>query len=250
MRRDPVPALDALLAVYRADEYFSLGERRGIGYADYYADESVYRPYFRRKLRDLARFRAPPGQLLEIGAAAGYALDEARRLGWTVRGLELSAAAVRFARDVLTLPMEEGTLDDLGAGAEFDVVVAFQTLEHVSDPRGALRSIREALRPSGLVLLTTPDHDSWVRKIFRRYWPSYRPEHLVYFDPRTLSRLLKEEGFAVELLAPDGALWVPLDRVVERLSHYYGLRRARARVPRWRLPVWLGDMEVIARRRA
>lgn len=247
VRRDPIPHEVDLLAVYRSAEYFRLARTGGIGYGDYYADEPVYRSYFRRKMRTLARFRAPPGHLLEIGAAAGYALDEARRIGWTVRGLEVSPSAARHAAGRLGLDVREGGFTELDEAEEYDVVLCFQTLEHVSDVRAAIRRIRRALRPQGVLMLTTPDHRSWVRRVLRRWWPSYRPEHLVYFDRRTLRRFLEEEGFTVELMAADGPLWVPIPRLAERASHYYGagwLRRAPA--PGWRLPVWLGDMVVVA----
>lgn len=251
VRRDPIPSGDELRSIYRASDYFRLRSANGIGYGDYFADEDVYRPYFRSHLALVARFRPPPGRLLEIGAAAGYALDEARAAGWSVRGLELSPEAVRSARDRFGVDVLEGGVDALDEEAAYDVIVAFQTLEHLADVRGALRAIRRALRPGGVLLLTTPDHDSVVRKLTRRFWVSYRPEHVLYFDRGTLSALLSEEGIPIELATADRSLRVPLARMVERASHYYGLPRPRlGPLGGWRVPVRLGDMVVIARRRA
>lgn len=249
VRRDPVPSAQDLLELYRSSDYFRLSAANGIGYGDYFADELIYRPYFRRKFELLSRFRRPPGTLLEIGAAAGYALDEARRSGWDVRGLEVSASAASYARTRFGLIVEEGGITDVPIDSTWDVIVAFQTIEHLPDVRGALRALARVLKPGGVLFLTTPDHGSFVRLAMRRFWPSYRPEHLVYFDRRRLRSLLATEGFRSLSIRSDRPLWVPLQRLVERAAHYYWAKRVYSRlIPQLRVPVWLGDMVVIAQR--
>jgi SAM-dependent methyltransferase len=249
VRRDPIPAPETLRAIYRADDYFQLSGDTGIGYRDYFADEPVYRPYFQRKFALLGRHASPPGDLLELGAGAGFALAAARDAGWRARGLELSGAAVAWARQRFGLDIATGGFDDLDDHERWDVIAAFQTIEHLADVRAAIRRIREALRPDGCVFLTTPDHASLSRRVMRRFWLSYRPEHLVYFDAPRLQRLLEEEGFRVELIGADDPLRVPVHRLLERAAHYYLRRRVEPPViPRCRIPVWLGDLQVIARK--
>jgi SAM-dependent methyltransferase len=248
-RRDPIPEPESLLDIYRADEYFQLSGDSGIGYRDYYADAPMYLPYFRRKFAVLRRYADPPGALLEIGAGAGFALEAARDAGWQAMGLELSSAAVAWAQRHLAVDVTVGGFDDLRDHERWDVIAAFQTIEHVVDVREALRRVRAALRPSGLVFLTTPDHGSLSRKVLRRFWLGYRPEHLVYFEQRHLRRLLGEVGFRVELIGADDPLRVPVHRLLERAAHYYMRRRVEPPVIPWcRIPVWLGDMQVIARK--
>lgn len=248
-RRDPIPTAETLLDIYRADDYFRLSGDSGIGYRDYYADAPTYRPYFRRKFAVLRRYASPPGALLEIGAGAGFALEAARDAGWQAHGIELSEAAVVWARRHLAADVTVGSFDDLRDQERWDVIAAFQTIEHVVDVRAALRRVRTALRPDGLVFLTTPDHGSLTRKLLRRFWPSYRPEHLVYFERRHLRQLLYEEGFRILLIGGDDPLRVPVHRLLERAAHYYLRRRVEAPATPWfRIPVWLGDMQVIARK--
>jgi SAM-dependent methyltransferase len=248
-RRDPIPSSEELRSIYAAADYFRLSCEPGIGYHDYFADAPVYRPYFRRKFAVLQRYATPPGALLELGAGAGFALEAARDAGWDARGLELSAPAVAWAREHLDIDITAGGADDLSDHERWDVIAAFQTIEHLVDVRSALRRVREALRPRGLLYLTTPDHGSLSRSIFRRFWLSYRPEHLVYFDQRSLRRILEEEGFHIELIGPDDPLVVPVHRLFERAAHYYLRRRVEPPVIPWcRVPVRLGDMRVIARK--
>jgi SAM-dependent methyltransferase len=248
-RRDPIPSSEELRAIYSAADYFQLSRDSGIGYRDYFADAPVYRPYFRRKFALLRRYASPPGALLELGAGAGFALEAARDAGWDVRGLELSGAAAAWARQHFGADVTVGGVDDLRDHERWDVIAAFQTIEHFVDVRSALRRVREALRPHGLVYLTTPDHGSLSRRTLRRFWLSYRPEHLVYFDQHSLRRILEEEGFHIELISADDRLVVPVHRLFERAAHYYFRRRVEPPVIPWcRVPVWLGDMRVIARK--
>jgi SAM-dependent methyltransferase len=101
-------------------------------------------------------------------------------------------------------------VDDLRDHERWDVIAAFQTIEHLVDVRSALRRVREALRPHGLVFLTTPDHGSLSRRVLRGFWLSYRPEHLLYFDQRSLRRILEEERFQVDPIGADDPLVVPV----------------------------------------
>jgi SAM-dependent methyltransferase len=171
-RRDPIPSSEELRSIYAADDYFQLSREPGIGYHDYFADAPVYRPYFRRKFAVLRRYATPPGALLELGAGAGFALEAARDAGWDARGLELSAPAVAWAREHFDIDITAGGADDLTDHERWDVIAAFQTIDHFVDVRSAVRRVREALRPRGLLYLTTPDHGSLSRRIFRRFWLS------------------------------------------------------------------------------
>jgi SAM-dependent methyltransferase len=248
-RRDPIPSSEELRSIYAADDYFQLSREPGIGYRDYFADAPIYRPYFRRTFAVLRPYATPPGALLELGAGAGFALRAARDAGWDVRGLELSSAAAAWAREHLDVDVTVGGVDDLRDHERWDVIAAFQTIEHFVDVRSALRRVREALRPQGLVYLTTPDHGSVSRRALRRFWLGYRPEHLVYFDQRSLRRILEEEGFRIELIGGDEPVVVPVHRLFERAAHHYLRRRVEPPVIPWcRVPVWPGDMRAIARK--
>lgn len=247
MRRDPIPTDAGLRAIYESPEYFKLGRAHSIGYGDYYADEAMYRSYFREKFRALARFRAPPGTLLEIGAAAGYALVEAGMAGWDAHGIEVSPSAVKAARERFGVSIVEGDVYDVAAEPTWDAICAFQVIEHLADVRGALRAIWRALKPGGVLMVTTPDHASWVRRATGCFWSSYRPEHLTYFDARTVRTILAHERFAVCRIRTDAPLRASLRRIAERLAHYYlGTRFDPRFLPDWHVRVWLGDMEVIA----
>lgn len=196
---DPLPTREQALSPYDA-AYFR-GER---GYRDYAAEEAVFRAEHRRRL---ARVRAAggKGRLLDVGAATGACLLEAREAGFEAVGLEPSAETAARARerglDVVTGTVEDAEFPD----ASFDVVTCFDALEHFLDPVAALRRIRGWLRDDGLLALTVPDFGGAWARISGTRWPFVTPwDHLHYFKRRTLSRALSAAGFRVTTRAAAG----------------------------------------------
>ena len=110
---------------------------------DEYLLEEAGRRAAARRLLDVLRPHVPGGTLLDVGAGHGLMLDEARRRGFAVTGLELSAAAAAHAREALGLEVIEATLEtaDLPRGT-FDAIVLTDVFEHVSDPVGVLAPVR------------------------------------------------------------------------------------------------------------
>jgi SAM-dependent methyltransferase len=100
-------------------------------------------------------------EILEIGAglgALGFRL--ARRYDYT--GLEQDPQSCAVAAKRLASlgrgRVIHGAEDTLPSNSTFDVVCAFEVLEHIEDDLAALRRWRSLLRPGGLVLLSTPAH--------------------------------------------------------------------------------------------
>lgn len=126
---------------------------------------------------------------------AGPFLDEAREYFSYRVGTEFSAdiagQALKFADRVVV-----GGLKDLDETDYFDVIIAINVIEHVYEPIPFLVSICNHLRTSGAVVLVTPDLDGLWRRLFRSRWPSFKiPEHVTYFNSRTLRQLGTKSGF-------------------------------------------------------
>ena len=139
----------------------------------------------------------PPGRLVEIGAGAGFFLKAATRAGWTATGCEVSAEAVAFARERLGLDVREQSAEALDVPpASVDVLVMFDVAEHLFDPLSVFRAARRSLRPTGLLVVSTPNIDALSRWALGRDWAILSPlEHLYYYSEATLRRLLEQAGF-------------------------------------------------------
>jgi 2-polyprenyl-3-methyl-5-hydroxy-6-metoxy-1,4-benzoquinol methylase len=205
--RAVLPSAGELRAIY-ADGYFSAaaGDTRGQGYLDYLGDESQHRATARRRLRLLAE-HARSGPLLDVGCAAGFFLDEARRAGWPVRGVDVSSSMTRFGREALGLDLTAGRFgeQELPAG-EFACVTMWDYIEHSTDPAGDVAEAARILRPGGVLALSTGDAGSLVARVSGRRWHLLTPRHHnFFFTARTLARLIEGAGLRVVRRGHPGA---------------------------------------------
>jgi 2-polyprenyl-3-methyl-5-hydroxy-6-metoxy-1,4-benzoquinol methylase len=158
-------------------------------------------------VRRLKRLMETRGfSVLDVGCGPGLFLEALRRHG-TVNlvGIEPGRDAAEFAaRKLPDATILTCTYDEAGTplgGQTFDLVVGFDLIEHLYDPREFLRWARERLQPDGLLYLKTPNWDA-----VHRYGPAWEGlwrdfEHVYYFSRATLGRLLEEEGFSVVQIA-------------------------------------------------
>ncbi len=247
----PEPGFDPR-ATYDA-AYFD-SPRHEHGYDDYSALGECLRRTFAARIS-----RLPPAKkdtrLLDVGAAYGFAVEEARRVGWEAFGLEVSEAAARSARGEAAGRMVVGPAEAIPfASASFDAITAWDVLEHLSRPRESLREIHRLLKPGGRFVLTTGDVGSWLARISGRKWHLYTlPEHLYFFTQRSLELLLDSEGFETEAIRSERAYYT-VGYLVERLRKTL-LGREAADGTGWpgsklTIPVKLFDiMHVEARKR-
>jgi len=153
-------------------------------------------------LRALLAHQRPPARLLEIGASHGGFLRLAQLAGFDATGLELSPSVVRFARDTFGVDMRLGPLEAADIpDRSFDVVAAFDVLEHFADPEAALREIRRVVRPGGTVLLQTPEYSGADAQALLAAGDPFlahlrAPEHVFLFSKRGAAQLLERTGFA------------------------------------------------------
>lgn len=210
----------SLQLAYRDASYYGGGDS---GYSDssYSVQEGSLRATFRRFLRMLATRGMAGGDLLEIGCGYGYLLDEARGLFKSRAGTDYSTEAAAAARST-GAEVYVGGVEQLPADARFDCVIATQVIEHVYDPWSFVDQLTRRSRPGGHICLATPNYGGALRKLMGKRWPSFKvPEHVVYFDVRTLGMLLQQAGlrqvrpipylhaFPLELIARKFGVRVP-----------------------------------------
>jgi 2-polyprenyl-3-methyl-5-hydroxy-6-metoxy-1,4-benzoquinol methylase len=203
---------------------------RGVEDPEYFASESERRAQFRRSLDRLEQrgLAKPPGRLLEIGSSVGLFLDEARRRGWKVVGIEPSGWAARSA-SARGLEVFNGTLEEFDAkGARFDVVCSWDVWEHLEDPMRALRRVYDLLEPGGSFVFTTVNLGGLGRRLFRGRWPWFMRMHLHYFTRESLARMVRSAGFELVSTATE-AKRLKLGYVLERARGFLGPGAALAR---------------------
>jgi 2-polyprenyl-6-hydroxyphenyl methylase/3-demethylubiquinone-9 3-methyltransferase len=99
--------------------------------------------------------------VLDIGCGGGLICEPMARLGATVTGIDAAERNVAVARlhaagQELAIDYRESTAEALAAGgAQFDIVLALEIVEHVADVDLFLQSCGRLTKPGGLVFLST-----------------------------------------------------------------------------------------------
>ena len=163
------------------------------------AEEFPKRLYARHHLLLIKRY-LERGSVLEIGAGAGYFLDEARAAGFDVQGIELNSTQADFIRNHLGIPCDDRPLTDASfGGKKFDLIYHCDVISHFHDPIRELRTIRDKLRPGGFMIYETGNLSDVAAKHFRAYTRFQYPDHLFFFGEHNSQKLLALTGY--ELVA-------------------------------------------------
>ncbi len=179
--------------------------------------EKFYRTH--QLLTEICRLKqyAPrfPSKILDVGCGTGDRLNLLRKQGCDVAGVEYSGQAL-YAQKHFGLPVFQGTLAQAAfPDNSFDVILFHNVLEHVHDPREALREARRILRPSGMILVQLPNNRSFQARFFGPRWAAVDvPRDLYYFEETGLTRLLREAEFAPVHVDYETDFWHPPTLVI------------------------------------
>jgi SAM-dependent methyltransferase len=256
--RADLPDSDSLREIYGA-AYFtaSAGDTGGQGYADYLGEAPNHRANAQARIRLLEKYLTP-ARLLDVGCAAGFFLDEARRAGWEGEGVEVSAGMVDHARNQLGLSVHDAPFADVELDSEsFDAVTMWDYIEHSADPAGDLRHSSRLLRPGGVLALSTGDARSMIARLSGSRWHLLTPRHHnFFFTQRSLQQAFASAGMKVELMTYASNLYSVyyLLYKLRTLWDFPALERMAGRVGRTRLgeraiPINLRDIVTVVGRR-
>jgi SAM-dependent methyltransferase len=236
-----------------SEEYFH-GERP-TGYPSYLADAGLLARNFRKRVAWIESLH-PPGRLLEIGAAYGLFLQQARARGWNAMGVEMAADCAAAASQLAGVPVVAGDFLAASLPSGFDVIAMFDVIEHMRDPIACIERARSLLAPDGLLVIETGDIASpWARLLGARWYFLDPPQHLVYFSAASLEHAIRRCGFAGAVRIRRLGRWVSLANIAFKLTRQAPGTRAAdalAALARRRLPgaVYLnfGDGMLVAAR--
>jgi len=157
--------------------------------------------------------RPPPGaRLLEIGCGTGHNLPMLSAFGH-VDALELDEQArgyaeKRLGREVMSCPLPElAEVKD----RHYDLIGAFDVIEHIDDDAASLKSIAQKLKPGGKFVMTVPAHQ-WM-------WSAHdvANHHKRRYSKRGLKALIGRSPLRLDVMGYFNSLLFPV-AVAERLS--------------------------------
>lgn len=146
-------------------------------------NEHLARYYFARRF-------SQGKKVLDVASGAGYGTAMLAGVAKFAAGLDIDQEALLYAReqyhsanisflrsDCLQLPFPDG---------EFDLVVAFEILEHIKNGEAFIQELRRVLRADGLLILSTPN-----RLYYTEDRGEVNPFHLREYSFHELNSLLK-----------------------------------------------------------
>ncbi|HMV45437.1 MAG TPA: class I SAM-dependent methyltransferase [Leptospiraceae bacterium] len=159
----------------------------------YYEDEQSLRSLAKRRLAVLEKFNRPrKTKLLEVGSAAGFFLDEARKIGYNTKGIEISESEVNYAKDKLGLDVENISFLDFDAKNKYDCIALFFVLEHFPDQETVLNKIFSLLNESGYLFLALPSIYGPSFSTNPEEWFKTHPEdHFADYSPFSLKKVFQ-----------------------------------------------------------
>ncbi len=190
VRAAELPSPETLADLYGA-RYF-----QGDEYANYLGDRDVHRRNFRRRLERITAVAGGLESIYEIGCAYGLWLETVAERGIRAAGIDISAEAVRHARETLKLEASAGAFEDAPiAPGEFQAFCMWDTIEHVANPECLVARAAWLLPEGGWFFATTGDIGSRTAVRQGQNWRLiHPPTHLQYFSRATLSRFLERHG--------------------------------------------------------
>lgn len=170
------------------------------------------------------------GSLLEVGCGPGHFLEHARRYFQHATGVDFNEAAVREAR-ARGLDVHSAGLDTLTG--PFDVIAAFQVIEHVPNPREALGQLVRLLRPGGELIIAVPNEDSLLGTL---EWNCLNlpPHHVTCWTKAAFEFVARLFSLDLEVFSREPlGLDLYLAALYERLDRYLSGRNLLMRLGLW-----------------
>jgi SAM-dependent methyltransferase len=133
--------------------------------------------------------------ILDVGCGAGHHLIEMRGFGYSdLTGVDpFVEADITYPTGVRILSSH---LDELIG--QYDFIMLNHSLEHMSEPRAALRQVERLLRPGGSALIRVPVADSYAWRTYGANWLQLDPpRHLFVPTQRSIRLLAADAGLQV-----------------------------------------------------
>jgi len=205
--------------------YENYGGERGIAYFQGIDSEALTNIDMYLKLcRKYCLTKTSTLRLMDIGCGTGALLDRAKKLGFTVEGIEICEPLAKDTAKRVGCSVHNDLLAHFNLAEEsFDVITMYDLIEHLQDPVSDVKIIYDLLKTGGILFILCPNEHALIRKLSKlAYFLSchhfnkpmqimYYRDHLSYFTRKSLITFLKKFGFEI-------AFWETRNQELRRLQ--------------------------------
>ena len=194
------PSFEEIKNIYSSDYYKAWGMESG----ENTEVASMKKSTFSDMLKKILPYKNC-GNILDIGTASGFLLEEAKKLEFEPYGIELSEYSSAIAKKKFGEErIYNGTLENANFEENFfDIITMCDFLEHSQNPVNILNICNKLLNITtnsnggGYIMMTVPNTNSFTHNIMGKKWTQYKFEHLFYFNKKNIEILANKTGFKI-----------------------------------------------------
>jgi SAM-dependent methyltransferase len=152
-------------------------------------------------------------KILDIGCGTGANMRSFAEFG-DILGIDLSMDALKYC-EALGFPLFQANITNIPfKNDQFDVVTAFDVIEHIEDDFGALREIYRVCRIGGIAVLAVP--------AFEFLWGEHDElaHHLRRYTLRQLRAVVLRSGFEIERISYNNFFLFPIGLVFRYIKRF------------------------------
>lgn len=131
--------------------------------------------------------------ILDIGAANGSGLSIYKRNGYEVYGIEPSSKCAQIAKDIFSIDLFTGVLDEYSSVRQYDLVTLSHTLEHIGDINRFFEKVNLITHSNSRLFIEVPNISNRPADAFFSFFSF---EHVQYFTSFSLEALLSKYGWS------------------------------------------------------
>ncbi len=201
-------ALQMLTHKARVEMYGGLTGKDAVDICCSSAGRAADRQRFTLPLKLIMR-HCKGGRLIDVGCGVGNFLNQAREAGFLVEGIETHDEFREAAKEIYGIDVRTGIFEELNLPSNsYQVVTMWETLEHIYNPKSAVRAAFNILSEQGTLAVSVPNLTNFGFLLLREFSAHRGGEHINFFSPATLARMVTDSGFEIlELQSTDNSDW-------------------------------------------
>ena len=197
---NPRPSPEVMAAYYSDSENYQYWAKHIFPSSEEARRRKIHEPWLERVIGYCHEFSVSKGVLIEVGAGYGTFCSVARDSGEFTRVIaveptpEMAQACRKRDLYVIDKRIEDITAADV---VPADVVVSFEVIEHLFEPRQFLSQCTRIVKPGGLLVVSCPNGKGFDIAMLGSLSLAIDPEHINLFNPDALTLLMEDCGFQV-----------------------------------------------------
>ncbi len=193
-----IPTKENLKNFYNKDYRKTASQKLGEG-MDPQGLFSMAVGFQKNRIDFLKKYFGKNKRLLDVGCSAGMFLWHAKKYMKEVVGIDYDSNSAKFASKKCNCKTYYEDIENTDLKEKsFDIICAFQTLEHVANPEEFISKYKKYLNPGGIIAIEVPNLRDPLLYLYdipfyKKFY--FHKSHLWYFTSKSLKKIMQKSGF-------------------------------------------------------